>query len=77
MASTASPTAADRVAELDLLRGFAALLMVFNHVGYAALSPQAAQHGASGAIVFLGSVAPVLFFFATGFGGGLAARCRC
>ena len=74
MASTASPTAADRVAELDLLRGFAALLMVFNHVGYAALNPQAAQHGASGALVFLGSMAPVLFFFATGFGGGLAAR---
>ncbi len=74
MASTASPTAADRVAELDLLRGFAALLMVFNHVGYAALNPQAAQHGASGAVVFLGSMAPVLFFFATGFGGGLAAR---
>ncbi len=41
MASTASPTAADRVAELDLLRGFAALLMVFNHVGYVALNPQA------------------------------------
>lgn len=74
MASTASPTAADRVAELDLLRGFAALLMVFNHVGYVALNPQAAQHGASGAVVFLGSMAPVLFFFATGFGGGLAAR---
>jgi uncharacterized membrane protein len=74
MASTASPSAADRVAELDLLRGFAALLMVFNHVGYAALNPQAAQHGASGAVVFLGSMAPVLFFFATGFGGGLAKR---
>jgi hypothetical protein len=74
MASTASPTAADRVAELDLLRGFAALLMVFNHVGYAALHPQATQQGASGAVVFLGSMAPVLFFFATGFGGGLAAR---
>ena len=74
MVSTASPGAADRVAELDLLRGVAALLMVFNHVGYAALNGQAAQEGASGAIVFLGSMAPVLFFFATGFGGGLAAR---
>lgn len=74
MASTASPSVADRVAELDLLRGFAALLMVFNHVGYAALNPQAATQGASGAVVFLGSMAPVLFFFATGFGGGLAAR---
>jgi uncharacterized membrane protein len=74
MASTASPTAADRVAELDLLRGLAGLLMVFNHVGYAALHPHAAYQGAAGAVVFLGSMAPVLFFFATGFGGGLAAR---
>jgi uncharacterized membrane protein len=68
------PSAADRVAELDLLRGFAAVLMVFNHVGYAVLTPQAATQGVSGAFVFLGSMAPVLFFFATGFGGGLAAR---
>ncbi len=74
MASTASPSAGERVAELDLLRGMAALLMVFNHVGYAALNRQAAQEGVSGALVFLGSMAPVLFFFATGFGGGLAAR---
>ena len=74
MAGTASPSATDRVAELDLLRGIAALLMVFNHVGYLALSPQGAQQGVSGAIVVLGSMAPVLFFFATGFGGGLAAR---
>jgi fucose 4-O-acetylase-like acetyltransferase len=74
MASTASPSAAQRVAELDLLRGIAALLMVFNHVGYAALNPHASQQGASGAIVFVGSMAPVLFFFATGFGGGLAQR---
>jgi uncharacterized membrane protein len=74
MAGTASPSAADRVAELDLLRGFAALLMVFNHVGYAALTPPAATHGVSGAIVFVGSMAPVLFFFATGFGASVAAR---
>lgn len=74
MAGTASPSAAERVAELDLLRGFAALLMVFNHVGYAVLSPQAATQGVSGAVVFVGSMAPVLFFFATGFGAGLAAR---
>jgi uncharacterized membrane protein len=66
MASAASPSAADRVAELDLLRGTAASLMVFNHVGYAALNRTAAQEGVSGAIVFLGSMAPVLFFFATG-----------
>ena len=66
----------DRVAELDVLRGWAALLMVFNHIGYAVLSPAAATQGASGAVVFLGSFAPVLFFFATGFGAGLAPPAR-
>jgi fucose 4-O-acetylase-like acetyltransferase len=74
MASRASPSAAERVAELDLLRGVAALLMVFNHVGYVALNGPAAQQGVSGAVVFIGSMAPVLFFFATGFGAGLAVR---
>jgi hypothetical protein len=64
----------ERVPALDLLRGFAAMLMVLNHVGYAALTPAAAGQGVSGALVFLGSFAPVLFFFATGVGAGLATR---
>jgi uncharacterized membrane protein len=68
------PTPVGRVAALDLLRGLAAILMVFNHVGFATLGAQDAQRGAVGAIVFLGSLAPVLFFFATGFGSGLAPR---
>jgi hypothetical protein len=66
----------DRVAELDVLRGWAAVLMVFNHVGFAVLSPEAATQGISGALVFLGSFAPVLFFFATGFGAGLGPPAR-
>lgn len=74
MPSTASPRVGDRVAELDLMRGLGALLMVLNHVGYATLSPQEATQGVTGAVVFLGSFAPVLFFFVTGFSGGLAAR---
>jgi hypothetical protein len=65
-----------RVPELDVLRGWAAVLMVFNHVGFAVMSPQAATQGFSGAVVFLGSMAPVLFFFATGFGAGLAPPAR-
>jgi hypothetical protein len=69
-----APTSVGRVAALDLLRGLAATLMVFNHVGFATLSAHDAQHGLAGAIVFLGSLAPVLFFFATGFGSGLAPR---
>lgn len=59
------------VVELDVFRGWAAILMIVNHAGYALLSPANADAGASGLAVFLGSFAPVLFFFATGFGIGL------
>ena len=59
------------VVELDVLRGWAAVLMIANHAGYALLSKADADAGASGLAVFLGSFAPVLFFFATGFGIGL------
>jgi uncharacterized membrane protein len=63
----------DRVAELDVLRGIAALLMVLNHAGYALLSPAASATGWSAGLVFVGSFAPVLFFFITGVGAGLTA----
>ena len=59
------------VVELDVFRGWAAVLMIVNHAGYALLSPADANAGASGLAVFIGSFAPVLFFFATGFGIGL------
>jgi hypothetical protein len=73
---TVSRATLPRVPELDVLRGWAAVLMVFNHIGFAVLSPQAATQGLSGAVVFLGSMAPVVFFFATGFGAGLAPPAR-
>ncbi len=59
------------VVELDVFRGWAAVLMIVNHAGYALLSPADASASGSGLAVFLGSFAPVLFFFATGFGIGL------
>ena len=59
------------VVELDVFRGWAAVLMIVNHAGYALLSPADANAGPSGLAVFIGSFAPVLFFFATGFGIGL------
>lgn len=58
--------------ELDVFRGLAALLMVVNHAGFALLSPADALHSLSGSAVFVGSFAPVIFFFATGFGIALA-----
>lgn len=57
--------------ELDILRGLAALFMIINHGGYEILIPDLATHGISGFIIFIGSFAPVLFFFITGVGYGL------
>lgn len=68
----AAPARDGHVPALDVFRGLAALLMVVNHVGVSVLTPEAATHGWAGALVFLGSFAPVLFFFAVGFGAGLA-----
>ena len=62
--------------ELDVLRGIAAILMIVNHAGLRLLSPADASMSLSGAAVFLGSFAPVIFFFATGFGVGLATGAR-
>lgn len=73
---TVSPTVGAKrssVAELDILRGWAAILMIVNHAGYHLLSTADARSGSSGLGVFVGSFAPVLFFFATGFGTGLGA----
>lgn len=56
---------------LDVFKGLAAVAMVINHSGYALLTNRDANSGWLGLTVFLGSFAPALFFFATGFGAGL------
>ncbi len=60
--------------QLDVFRGFAAILMVLNHAGVQWLAPVDATSGIDGIAVFLGSAAPALFFFATGVGMGLSRR---
>lgn len=57
--------------ELDILRGLAALLMIVNHVGYKTLATNQTDSGLAGAILFISSFAPVLFFFVTGVGYGI------
>jgi len=57
--------------ELDVLRGMAAVMMVVNHVGIKFLSPQYAEGGFTGIVLFIGSFAPVMFFFVTGVGAGI------
>ncbi|MGB3511212.1 MAG: hypothetical protein WBA93_18645 [Microcoleaceae cyanobacterium] len=56
--------------ELDILRGWAAILMVVNHVGVKTLDPSFRQ-GLPGFLLFIGSFAPVLYFFITGVGYGI------
>lgn len=65
-----------RSLQLDLFRGCAALLMVLNHAGNTWLAPIDSTTGFVGAIVFAGSAAPALFFFATGVGMGMARKGR-
>lgn len=57
--------------ELDFLRGFAALFMVINHMGYALLSDNSQQATSITTLLFVTSFAPVLFFFTSGLGYGI------
>lgn len=62
--------------ELDVLRGLAALLMVVNHVGYKTLNPNQIESSLSENLLFIGSFAPVIFFFVTGVGYGIQSSQR-
>ena len=64
-------SASELSAAVDLMRALAALLMITNHVGVLLLAPELSEAGLIGFTVFVGSAAPVLFFFVTGFGLGL------
>lgn len=57
--------------ELDVLRGLAAILMVVNHVGAALAPASLLAQPVAGELFFIGSFAPVLFFFVTGVGAGI------
>lgn len=57
--------------ELDVMRGLAAFLMVVNHLGYKTLAPNLIKSSLLGNLIFVGSLAPVLFFFVTGVGYGI------
>lgn len=72
MSDAAVARARDFAVELDVLRGVAALLMIANHAGYRLLAPDFPAGSAGADMVFVGSFAPVVFFFATGFGIALS-----
>ena len=67
-----SAVSAQRSLQLDLFRGFAAICMVFNHSGNQLLGEAAASGDWPSWLVFTGSAAPALFFFATGMGAGFS-----
>lgn len=60
-----------RYREIDLLRGIAILMMVTNHFGYIFLSPVEQNSLFIAPLIFLGSFAPVVFYFVTGLGYGI------
>jgi hypothetical protein len=67
------PPASNHWAEIDLLRALAGALMVSNHAGIRWLPSAQADRGLAGAVIFVGSLAPVLFFSVTGIGRGVRA----
>ena len=61
--------------ELDLLRGFAGVVMVYNHAAAHWVGGSDAS-GLPGLLFTIGSYAPVLFFAATGLGYGIQAEAK-
>lgn len=57
--------------ELDVLRGLAAIAMVGNHAVASWIAPTVERTWLAEALFLVGGFAPILFFFATGFGSGL------
>lgn len=58
--------------ELDVLRGLAALLMIFNHAGVDWYGDEPSRTTVEGFLTYFGSFAPVGFFLLTGLGYGVA-----
>jgi uncharacterized membrane protein len=57
---------------IDLLRGIAVIFMLLNHSAVKWIKVDEMSVGLAGILNFIGSFAPVMFFFITGIGYGLA-----
>ena len=62
--------------DLDVLRGLAALFMVFNHSGIGLLSAEIHTNSIINNVLIISSYAPVIFFFTTGVGSGLQSNAK-
>jgi len=70
IANTASKTP-PAAQDLDWLRGFAIFLMIINHTALRFYAPDNYSDYLPSFMILLGSLAPVLFYFSTGWGIGL------
>ncbi|MFT6331032.1 MAG: putative membrane protein, partial [Bermanella sp.] len=57
---------------VDVLRGVAVIFMLLNHAAVKWIEVDEVNVGLAGTLNFIGSFAPVMFFFITGIGYGLA-----
>lgn len=69
-----SPTRRIQWIELDILRGLAGIIMVYNHAAARWLDEAQRQDPLSGALFLIGSYAPVVFFATTGIGYGIQSE---
>lgn len=69
-----SPTRRTQWVELDILRGLAGIIMVYNHAAARWLDEAQRQDPLCGALFLIGSYAPVVFFATTGIGYGIQSE---
>ena len=62
------------LSQIDIIRGIAVIMMLTNHAAVRWLDFYGNNNGISGCLSFIGSFAPVMFFFATGLGYGASHR---
>lgn len=62
------------IGQLNTLRGLAIVLMIVNHAGISLVDWRLQEAEPFRAPIFIGSFAPVIFFFTTGFGIGISRR---
>lgn len=68
------PSKRTKWVELDVLRGIAGIIMVYNHAAAKWLTEVQREDPVMGALFIIGSYAPVVFFATTGIGYGIQSE---
>ncbi|MEM7160198.1 MAG: heparan-alpha-glucosaminide N-acetyltransferase domain-containing protein [Myxococcota bacterium] len=69
-----APSKRTKWVELDVLRGIAGIIMVYNHAAAKWLTAVQREDPLMGALFIIGSYAPVVFFATTGIGYGIQSE---